>query len=661
MKIFLIGVCVLSAALAQQAGAQPKPESQAAAPAAESPAPAEESRFTGWVEIGYRWRTDVAGSFDTYRSIVNLGSGPKLFGAELSIVDPQRRAFDRVDMRAYSWGGEPYTTFHLQAKKTRYYDFTADYRNIAFFNALPSFADPLLSRGIVLNERSFDTRRRFGAFDLELRPGARLRPYLFYSRDAGSGHGVTTLVSDADEFPVPNRLRDSTNLYRGGLRMEFNRLHVTLEQGGTTFKDDQSLYQGPGAVNPGNQLTPFLNNNIVLSGLVAAYGIGSHSIYSKGLLTASPARWLDVYGQFLFSQPQSDVNYQQTASGNLVLQSQVLFYTGQQFLATSAAKLPHTTGQAGGEIRPVRRIRGTALWVTDRLHNAGSAPTNQTLITATGPAQMTTLLASTLARDYSYTEGNVFFDVTPRLIFRGGYRYEWGEGADVILPAAGLAGLERGHLRRNTGLGGITWRPSAKLSASAQTEVASSGAVYFRTSLSDYQKVRGQVRYQPLPSLSAAVDLSFLTNDNPTAGSGYEFHARQGSVSLSWAPQANKIIDFEASYGRAAIKSNLYYLAPQTLTPELSAYRENANIVTALVNATIRPAHSARLTAGGSFVRSAGSRATRFYEPLVRASIPVVNSVSWFSEWRYYGYAEPFYLYEAFRTHLVSTGLRIGR
>jgi hypothetical protein len=648
--------------LAQQSGTQPKQEAQTPAPpAAESPAPVEESRFTGWVELGYRWRTDVAGSFDTYRSIVNLGSGPKLFAAEFSVIDPQKRVFDRVDVRAYSWGGEPYTTFHLQARKSRYYDFTADYRNIAYFNALPSFADPLLSRGIILSERSFDTRRRFGAFDLELRPGARLRPYFSYSRDAGAGNGVTTFVSDADEFPVPDRLRDSTNLYRGGLRLELNRLHVTVEQGGTTFKDDQSLYQRPGAINPGNQITPFLNNNIGLSGLVAAYGIGGHSIYSKGLLTASPARWLDLYGQFLFSQPQSNVNYQQTASGSLVLQSQLLFYTGQQFLATSSAKLPHTTGQAGGEIRPVRRVRITALWVTDRLHDAGSASSNQTLMTAAGSAQITALLASTLARHYSYTEANVFFDVTPRLTLRGGYRYEWGQGTDLISPAAGLTGLERGHLRRNTGLGGITWKPAAKLSASAETEVASSGAVYFRTSLSDYQRVRGQVRYQPLPSLSAAVDLSFLTNDNPAGGNGYEFHARQGSVSLSWAPQANKMIDFEASYGRASIKSNIYYLAPQNLLPELSAYHERANIATALMNATIRPVHNARLTAGGSFIRSSGSRGTRFYEPLVRASVPLMNNVTWFSEWRYYGYAEPFYVYEAFRAHLVSTGLRIGR
>ena len=36
----------------------------------------------------------------------------------------------------------------------------------------------------------------------------------------------------------PLHCRDSTDNYRGGVRFELNRFHVTLEQGGTTFKED---------------------------------------------------------------------------------------------------------------------------------------------------------------------------------------------------------------------------------------------------------------------------------------------------------------------------------------------------------------------------------------------------------------------------------------
>src|SRR5229473_1335357 len=128
------------------------PATQAPAPPAAaaktdaSPVPAAESWLTGSIDLGYRWRTDVAGSFDTYRSIVNLGPGPKLLGVDLTILDPKHRGFDQAHARAYSWGDDPYSTFHLDAKKAKTYDFNADYRNIAYFNFLPSYADPLLSR-----------------------------------------------------------------------------------------------------------------------------------------------------------------------------------------------------------------------------------------------------------------------------------------------------------------------------------------------------------------------------------------------------------------------------------------------------------------------------------------------------------------------------------
>src|SRR5215475_10783373 len=77
-----------------------------------SPVPTSEPRLSGWIDLGYRWRTDVGGSFDTYRSIVNLGSGPKLVGAEVTLTDPASRAYDKIHLRAYSWGDEPSQSFH---------------------------------------------------------------------------------------------------------------------------------------------------------------------------------------------------------------------------------------------------------------------------------------------------------------------------------------------------------------------------------------------------------------------------------------------------------------------------------------------------------------------------------------------------------------------
>jgi hypothetical protein len=266
---------------------------------------------------------------------------------------------------------------HVDARKAKLYNLNVDYRDIAYFDALPSYADPLLANGVTLNEQSFDERRRFASADLTLLPGNWISRYLAFDRDSGGGTGVSTFVTNADEFPVAAQFHDRTSNYRGGVHLEFRRFHVTLEQGGTTFEDDQTLYQS-GGVNYGNSLAPIFGQALDLTDLLGAYGARGTSIYTKAMVTASAASWLDLYGQFLYSEPKTTVNYQQYDGGNLYLQSEILFYSGEQYLVSSAARMPHTTGNAGAEIRPLRRVRITESRVTDRLHNAGSSAENQT-------------------------------------------------------------------------------------------------------------------------------------------------------------------------------------------------------------------------------------------------------------------------------------------
>jgi hypothetical protein len=656
---------VVAARLGAQEAATPasadakKPE---AAQPASSPVPSTESWLTGSIDVGYRWRTDVAGSFDTYRSIVNLGSGPKLLGMEFTIADPKHRAFDRVDVRAYSWGDDPYATFHLRALKAKVYDFNADYRDIAYFNFLPSYADPLLARGIMLNQQSFDVRRRFGSFQLDLLPGHWFTPYVAYDRDTGSGTGATTFVSDGNEYAVRNRIRDLTDHYRGGVRLELSRFHATLEQGGTTFKDDQSLYQS-GGVNPGYAIAPVFGQRLSLNSLIAAYGVRGTSIYSKALLSANATRWLDLYGQFLYSQPDSTVNYQQIAAGNFFQQNQLLFYNSQQFLLSAEAKLPHTTGSAGAEIRPHHTVRILQSWLTDRLRNTGAAASSQLLSSLGSSQRIATELASTLVTNYNQVETNVIWDAIPRLALRGGYRRVWGDASQAILPAAGLANADEGKLRRNVVLGGFTFRPIKKLSVTGEAEGASDGQAYFRTGLHDYQKARAQVRYQVAAALSVSADVNIMSNQNPAAGVHYDYLSRQQSLSFFWSPASGKRFDMQGSYSRSTLHSDIGFLSPQDLLPQRSFYHDDAHTATALF--TINLPHAGvvapKVTAGGSFFISSRSRATTYYQPVMKLWLPVGKRLSWFAEWRYYGYGEALYLYEGFRTHLVTAGLRITR
>ena len=642
-------------AAAAQAAATPA--APAADAAATSPVPSTEAVFTGWIDFGYRWRSDVAGSVDTYRSLVNLGSGPKLVGAEFTLTDPKHRLFDQIHVRAYDWGDDPYSTLHINARKAKLYDLNVDYRDIAYFDALPSYADPQLAgSGIAVNQQSFDMRRRFANAELTFLPGNWISPYFAFDRDSGGGTGVSEFVSNADEFPVPAQFHDRTSNYRGGVRLEFRRFHITLEQGGTTFEDNETLFQS-GGVNYGNSLVPIFGQTLDLTDYLGAYGARGTSIYSRGLVTASATSWLDLYGQFLYSQPKTTVNYQQYDGGNLYLQSQILFYSSQQYLVSSAAQMPHTTGNAGAEIRPWHRIRITESWTTDRLHNSGSSAQNQTL-----PEQTAALLESTLVTNYSQAETLLFFDATSKLTLRGGYRYVWGDATDAVLPAEGLASVDNVKLRQNVGIGGFTYRPVLKLSFSAEGESASSGGAYFRTSLYDYQKVRAQARYHTGP-ISFSADFNLLNNQDPQPGIKYDYLSHQESLSVMWSPAGGKGFDLEGSYTRSDLYSNIGYLSPGTEQALLSNYRDNSHIATALFH--INPPHRGTIApvimAGGSLVISSGSRPTTYYQPMAKFSLPAGKHLTWFAEWRYYGYNEAFYLYEAFRAHIVTLGLRLTR
>jgi hypothetical protein len=457
---------------------------------------------------------------------------------------------------------------------------------------------------------------------------------------------------------VPDQIDDSTNLYRGGVQIKGRRFHITLEEGGTTFKSDQNTYTSTSlAPNPGNDMSPVFGDTLGLSSLLQAYGIRGTSTFSKAIVTASPFSWLDFYGHFLYSEPKDNVNYLQYNTGNFVLESQVLLYTSEQYLATAAAALPHTSANIGWEIRPLRRIRILQSWSTDRLHNSGSAAEKDTLLSIGSSNLIADALGSALATNYSQADTTIMAEVSRTVNVRGGYRYVWGNANDAVLPFEGLITIGQEFMHRQVGMGAVTWRPSPKLSFTGEFEIGSSGGAYFRTSLYDYRKARAMGRYQLLSTLHLSGDYNILSNSNPTLQESYKFLVHQESAALTWNPKGKKF-DFEGSYEHCGYHSQIGYLIPQLLSSAESIYNENCHTISALFNLTYK---KARLTAGGSAVLTSGSQPTTYYQPVAKLSVPLTKSLGAFAEWRYYGFGEAFYMYESFRANTFTTGLRFSR
>ena len=623
-----------------------------------SPSTAQTEKVTGSVDLGYRWFSGAGGSADAYRSVVNFGSGPRLLGLDLTFQSPSLKFFDKIHVRAEDWGGDPYRTAHVDAERHDWYNFTFDYRDITYFNFLPSFADPGLANGMFLDQQSLDARRQMMDFELDLRPGKRIVPYLAYSHDSGYGTGISDFVNGLNSYAVADKPRDATENYRGGVRIEMPKFHITLEQGGTTFKDDQQVFTG--TQNFGNNPSPFLGEQLSLTDLMQAYGVRGDSVYSKVLVTANPTPWLDVFGQFLYSQPRTNVNYSQYNAGEFVDLATLLFYTSELDLVSAAAKQPHTTGTFGFELRPTKRLRVIESFTTDRLHDASAAVLNQ-MILQPAAAALASSFTDLLVMNYNSEQLDALYDLTSRITLRGGYRYEWGDG---LTEGALLSGLptETGQLKRNVGLAGVSYRAMQRLSFSIDFEGASGDGAYFRTSLQNYEKARMQARYQVKSSLALAARFTVLNNENPNPAVNYNFLSRDNSLSATWIPNNGKWVTVTGEYTRATLRSDLSYIVPQDFTSAQSFYRDNVHDASTLVNFLIPGfgGKGPKLGMGGSLLLSSGSRPTQYYQPIMRLTTPTFKHMNWYGEWRYYGFAEPFYLYEGFRSQLLTIGVHVG-
>ncbi|MBI3207775.1 MAG: hypothetical protein HYZ37_02595 [Candidatus Solibacter usitatus] len=622
-------------------GQEPAKTEPAQAPA---PAAAVESPFKVETGLGVRFHGGIKGNFDAYRSMINLGEGFRLVNWDMQYHSDSNTFLKKAFFSGAGWGGDPAAWMRGAFEDSRYYRLNVDYRSTAYFSALPSFANPTLDRGILFSQRSFDTRRHFTELNLDLFPTRRIVPFVSYSRSRGEGRGVSSFTTDANEYPVATLLSDAANLVRGGVRLEFRKFHFTLEQGGIFFHDGQSLFQD--GRNNGNATRPFLGQTLFLTNLLQSYAVQGRSYFERGLLTAQPISWLDLSASFQFSRPSSDITYRQTAKGQFVDISSLVFYNSQDLRLVGASNQPHTTASAGAELRPFQRFRLIGSMVTDRLHNTATADTSP--------------FVDRLEWSYNQEQVEAVFEVNRKVLIRGGQRYVWGDSLNRTGQVSQMP-QERATLRRNSALGGVGFRATDRASLNADVEIARSEQVLYRTSLSDFERIRVRGRYSLLSSLQLYGTFQYLNNSNPSRLNRFEMRSQQTAAGLRWLPRGGKTIQVMSEYARSTIRSDVSYWVPQILQPARSFYRENAHTITGLftyrmaVGWTWHP----EIAAGGSLFLSNGSRPVSYYQPVIRLTAPLRAHLDFFGEYRWYGVTQNFYLFEGFRSHQGIVGIRI--
>lgn len=622
--------------------------------AQEAPKASAEEPFRYSSEFGYRLLTGEHGSFNTYRSINNLGEGPRLLQFHLAYKPPTTRYLDEFRLNGANWG-DPFSSFQLNAEKSAIYRVYFSYRNLAYFNALPSFASPQLQKlgteAYTTNQRALDTRQRFWNLDLDLLPGRRWQPFFGAAHNSGRGQGVSPIVLDENNYPAASRIDYGYTVFRGGVRLELERLHLALEQGGATFSDDSSL--STTTSNPGNRENPYLGQRLGLNAGRQLYSVSGSHLYSSADLTVSPLSWMDVSAEYYYSRPRSNVRFDESAQGTIFLLDSLRFVNGQQSIATGYANQPRSAGGITLEIRPTSRLRVLNAWLIERMHNAGSLA----LLTTIGNTPLRAINGNDrLTWQQNEQRSQVFFDVSRRFTIFGGQRYLWGKSEVRRASLSPGPALETGLLNRHSALGGFIFRPTTKLTINAETEVGRGDQTYFRTSLQNFEQVRLRARYQISKSWQLNSRFARMNNYNPAQGVNSDFRSQQANLTLEYNRKRFSLV---GDYTRSTILSDIRYLDPLTYSLDRSLYRDNAHSGTLLSELALP--RKIGLSLGGSLFVSAGSRPSRFYQPLMRLRIPISARAGFLAEWRNVSLSQALYGFESFGAQQFTFGLRVSR
>lgn len=620
-----------------------------------------ESVFGGHIDIGARWITR-AGDFNTYRSLVNLSQGTRLTNAELRLEPKESKLLDSSLLTMTAWGGDPYNTARLDMVKRGLYRLTSTYSNIAMFNALPSFANiGAPGSPLFFNQRTMDTRIRNYDNELTLFPGKRVMPYIAYSRNTSYGTGITPLVEPPNEYPLRNVIDWRLYEVRGGIRVELDRFHATVEQGGRRFHDGQSVYSTETLA--GNRSTPYLGQILSLTQGSQLYRVRGEAEHTRALVTTSPFHWLDLSGSFIRSRPKTYSELNQLVRGKVVDPNDpllVLLGTTDYFFGN--ATMPHISGSAAAEARLGPRIRIRESWETDRFHTTGiNMLRSLQLLSPTATAALTLTDGERLEVNRHRQQIEAIWDVSKQLTIRGGHRYEWGRSLMKASTYSQGAPYDRLEMERQGGVFGFVLRPVQRVSLNGDMEFIDGIKTYYRTGLYDHTRLRFQTRFQLPKNLFFNANYNRLTNENPNPDVRYWYEAEAISGSLQWLPGAGKNVAIIAEYQRSKIRSDINYLYPLGLFPVASNYRDYAHTGTMLIDLRLplAPRYSGRLSAGGSFVTTSGVRPTDYYQPQGRLVLPVTQKMEFFSEYRYFGLSQTIYVFEGFRTHMYTGGVRL--
>ena len=659
-------VAAVAGVMGQEAAEKKEEEKkgQAAAPAAGGGGTAE--GFTWGVyqgrtttEVGYRW-VDTKGSEEMYRSMVNLGEGPKLLHSDLTLRANYGAGvvFDHLDISMDNWGGDPYNTVRFSFGRTGAYEVSGTYLNQQYFNWIPAFDNPLFGQGKTVDQHRLDVGYRTTDVELKLFPTSWARPFFGYARTTGFGPGLTTESFTGDEFVLGQNWQYAANDYRGGLEIALPRLTVSVEQGFRHLQNDTAVsWNGD---STGNSANPFLGEQITLSQDVRGYHDRTDIPIFRGLVKATPFNWMKFTGRYIYAAADTGGAMTETASGNLATLENRLFYESQLDSFSTRARAPQNNGSFVLELTPLSRLSVTDQFRVRTYHVSGSGLLASTYYQARPlsgePVTYPQVDVSEVVNSYLSYSGvqnqlEAEVGIWGNLYARGGWRY-----TDT---KATVGGEERrsASVIQQTAIAGVAYRQGRWLELGLDYEDNNPSAhSVMRTDLFDYSQVKFDWKVGSWKGLSANGNVATLTNRNPQADIDLRGHNRNYAVAVNY--DAGERLHASVDYMKSSIYSDMAIILPQTLQTGRSVYDESLNGVGGSMGVGLY--RGTRFDFGYRGIFSTGSYPLNYHQPYAQLTVPLHNHLAVKGYWQYYDYNQKGLSLQSYHSNLATLSLVVS-
>ncbi len=622
--------------------------------ASTSPLAAEENyRFT--LDLGYRWESGFRGSRDLYRSQLDYGEGPKLFGADFFTSSPEdaNRFFDRLEFSFSDWGGEPYSSVRVRAGREGVYELRFDYRSARYFNSIPGFANPFFAAGDLSSQHRFDLAQRGADLEVRFRPGKRVSPHAFWRRTSRTGPFVTTLAADGDEFLLRADADQISNDLGGGVLLEWPRLTLSLEQGFRWFRDETVLTAD--GFQEGNSSRRVFGREIVLEDYQGRQDVEGFLPFSNAAAVWQPHSTVQLRGRFSYGIADWESNFTESVDGVFFsFPPAAIFYESRDLRSLGNAKRPSLWGDFTADWRPHPRLQLTERFRTRRYHVSGSTLELLTFRNVEpvledrviDQVDETNLLDTLLSATVDVQEFQARFFVTPRFSIRGGHRYESKE-VEVQEPFSWT---------RNVLILGADYDFRVGRIA-AEYEYGDTDRPIFRTDPVDFHRLRVNGRWRVSERLQFSGTASVFDHDDDLASVDFTSRSRDWSLQFDYALPGRTTV--HGAYERSSFRSDLSIIIPQTLQPDRSRYRERGDFGTLFVSTPI--AKATTLSLGYSVWGTVGNFPLTYHQPVATLEVALTEKLTLYGKWNYYDYNEKLNLLpQDYRTHLVVFGFRVG-